>query len=80
MAAVGVSCVNVGFRAVRRLMEIKGSVSALPREFAIKDYNAKIDDALAFIQSCTRPTASRILARGRGRWMRWATRFSVGTT
>ena len=40
--------VEVGFHAVRRLMEIKGSVSALPK-FAVKDYNAKIDDALAFM-------------------------------
>jgi clorobiocin biosynthesis protein CloN6 len=40
--------VEVGFHAVRRLMEIKGSVAALPK-FCVSDYNAKIDDALAFI-------------------------------
>ncbi|MCQ8105399.1 cobalamin-dependent protein [Methylomonas sp. SURF-2] len=40
--------VDVGFRAVRRLMEIKGSVSALPK-FCVEDYNAAIDDALEFI-------------------------------
>jgi hypothetical protein len=40
--------VEVGFLAVRRLMEMKGGVSALPR-FAVADYNAKIDDALQFI-------------------------------
>lgn len=40
--------VEVGFRAVRQLMEIKGSVSALPR-FCVQDYNAKIDDALHFM-------------------------------
>ena len=40
--------VEVGFHAVRRLMEMKGSVSALPK-FAVQDYNAKIDDALRFM-------------------------------
>jgi clorobiocin biosynthesis protein CloN6 len=40
--------VEVGFHAVRRLMEMKGSVAALPK-FCVADYNAKIDDALAFI-------------------------------
>ena len=40
--------VEVGFLAVRRLMEIKGGLSALPK-FCVKDYNAKIDDALKFI-------------------------------
>jgi clorobiocin biosynthesis protein CloN6 len=40
--------VNVGFRAVKALMEAKGEFSALPK-FCVRDYNAKIDDALAFI-------------------------------
>lgn len=40
--------VEVGFGAVRQLMEIKGSLSALPK-FCVKDYNEKIDDALRFI-------------------------------
>jgi clorobiocin biosynthesis protein CloN6 len=40
--------VEVGFRAVRQLMELKGTFSALPR-FCVRDYNAKIDDALSFI-------------------------------
>jgi clorobiocin biosynthesis protein CloN6 len=40
--------VEVGFLAVRRLMEIKGSLSALPRSM-VRDYNAKIDDALKFM-------------------------------
>jgi hypothetical protein len=40
--------VEVGFLAVRRLMEMKGTYSALPK-FCVTDYNAKIDDALAFI-------------------------------
>jgi len=40
--------VEVGFQAVRQLMEIKGSLSALPR-FCVRDYNAKIDDALQFM-------------------------------
>ncbi len=40
--------VEVGFAAVRRLMEMKGSNFALPK-FAVQDYNRKIDDALQFI-------------------------------
>ena len=40
--------VDVGFKAVRRLMEIKGSHFALP-QFCVHDYNAKIDDALQFM-------------------------------
>ncbi len=40
--------VDVGFRAVRELMEAKAEVAMLPR-FCVRDYNAKIDDALAFI-------------------------------
>lgn len=40
--------VEVGFKAVRQLMEIKGSESALPR-FSVRDYNARIDDALQFM-------------------------------
>jgi clorobiocin biosynthesis protein CloN6 len=40
--------VDVGFHAVRRLMEIKGGVSALPKSW-VREYNAKIDDALEFI-------------------------------
>jgi len=40
--------VEVGFKAVRRLMEIKGSLFALPK-FCVTDYNAKIDDALQFM-------------------------------
>jgi clorobiocin biosynthesis protein CloN6 len=40
--------VESGFRAVQQLMEIKGSESALPR-FCVRDYNAKIDDALRFL-------------------------------
>jgi clorobiocin biosynthesis protein CloN6 len=40
--------VEVGFLAVRRLMEIKGSLSALPRSM-VRDYNAKIDDALKYM-------------------------------
>ena len=40
--------VDVGFRAVRQLMEAKADVGMLPR-FCVRDYNAKIDDALQFI-------------------------------
>ncbi len=40
--------VDVGFRAVRQLMEAKAEVGALPR-FCVRDYNARIDDALQFI-------------------------------
>lgn len=40
--------VNVGFRAVKALMEAKGEIGALPK-FCVRDYNGKIDDALAFI-------------------------------
>lgn len=40
--------VDVGFRAVRQLMEIKADLGILPR-FCVRDYNAKIDDALQFI-------------------------------
>ncbi len=40
--------VDVGFRAVRELMEIKAEIGALPR-FCVRDYNARIDDALQFI-------------------------------
>ena len=40
--------VDVGFRAVRQLMESKAEVGALPR-FCVRDYNARIDDALQFI-------------------------------
>jgi clorobiocin biosynthesis protein CloN6 len=40
--------VDVGFRAVRQLMEVKAELGVLPR-FCVRDYNAKIDDALEFI-------------------------------
>ena len=40
--------VNVGFRAVRALMEAKAELGALPKS-CVRDYNSKIDDALAFI-------------------------------
>jgi clorobiocin biosynthesis protein CloN6 len=40
--------VDVGFRAVRRLMEIKADVGLLPRS-CVRDYNSRIDDALRFI-------------------------------
>lgn len=40
--------VEVGFESVKRLMEIKGSLSALPK-FSVRDYNRHIDDALQFI-------------------------------
>ncbi len=40
--------VDIGFRAVRSLMEAKGSLAALPRSI-VADYNARIDDALRFI-------------------------------
>ena len=40
--------VNVGFRAVRGLMEAKGEFGALPK-FCVQEYNGKIDDALRFI-------------------------------
>ena len=40
---------DVGFRAVRRLMEAKGGESGACRKFCVQDYNAKIDDALEFI-------------------------------
>jgi len=40
--------VNVGFRAVRALMEAKGEFGALPK-YCVRDYNARIDDALGFI-------------------------------
>jgi clorobiocin biosynthesis protein CloN6 len=40
--------VDVGFRAVRELMEAKAEIGMLPR-FCVRDYNAKIDDALQFI-------------------------------
>lgn len=40
--------IEVGFRAVRELMEIKAEVGMLP-QFCVRDYNAKIDDALQFI-------------------------------
>jgi clorobiocin/coumermycin A biosynthesis protein CloN6/CouN6 len=40
--------VDVGFRAVRQLMEAKAETGALPR-VSVRDYNSKIDDALDFI-------------------------------
>lgn len=40
--------INVGFKAVRRLMEAKAESNFLPSAW-IKDYIAKIDDALDFI-------------------------------
>jgi clorobiocin biosynthesis protein CloN6 len=40
--------VHVGFRAVRRLMEAKGTLGSLPQSF-VDGYVAKIDDALGFI-------------------------------
>ena len=40
--------VEVGFEAVRRLMEIKHDTGALPRSL-VRDYVARIDDALEFI-------------------------------
>ena len=40
--------IDVGFRAVRELMLIKAEVGMLP-QFCVRDYNAKIDDALQFI-------------------------------
>jgi hypothetical protein len=40
--------VEVGFLAVRRLMEIKAGESAVPKSW-VKSYNDKIDDALRFI-------------------------------
>lgn len=41
--------VHVGFRAVRCLMEAKAEVGMLPPSW-VKNYNAKIDDALDFIK------------------------------
>lgn len=40
--------VRVGFRAVRALMEAKAATGLLPRTW-VNQYNAQIDDALAFI-------------------------------
>jgi clorobiocin biosynthesis protein CloN6 len=40
--------VDVGFHAVRSLMEAKAACSVLPRS-CVADYNARIDDALQFI-------------------------------
>jgi clorobiocin biosynthesis protein CloN6 len=40
--------VRVGFQAVKRLMELKAEVGVLPPSW-VKDYNAKVDDALEFI-------------------------------
>lgn len=40
--------VHVGFRAVRALMEAKRELGFLPRGL-VNDYNARIDDALSFI-------------------------------
>jgi hypothetical protein len=40
--------VYVGFRAVRRLMEAKAEIGALPKRI-VADYNRKIDDALHMI-------------------------------
>lgn len=40
--------VYVGFKAIRRLMEAKAEMRALPTG-VVKDYNAKIDDALELI-------------------------------
>jgi clorobiocin biosynthesis protein CloN6 len=40
--------VNVGFRAVRDLMEIKAETGVLPAS-CVKNYNARIEDALNFI-------------------------------
>ena len=40
--------VYVGFRAVRRLMELKAEAGLLPRSF-VREYNSRIDDALDFI-------------------------------
>ncbi|MEP7347204.1 MAG: cobalamin-dependent protein, partial [Gemmatimonadaceae bacterium] len=40
--------VKVGFNAVRRLMEAKAEMTVLPKGW-VKEYNAKIDDALEFI-------------------------------
>lgn len=40
--------VEVGFKAVRQLMELKGAMSALPKSLVL-DYNSRIDDALAFM-------------------------------
>ena len=40
--------VYVGYRAIRRLMEAKAEMRALPMGW-VKEYNVKIDDALAMI-------------------------------
>jgi clorobiocin biosynthesis protein CloN6 len=40
--------VEVGFQAVRQLMEMKADVGVLPRSL-VQNFNAKIDDALKFI-------------------------------
>jgi clorobiocin biosynthesis protein CloN6 len=40
--------VDVGFNAVKRLMQSKASVGVLPRS-VVEDYTSKIDDALEFI-------------------------------
>jgi clorobiocin biosynthesis protein CloN6 len=40
--------VDVGFRAVKRLMELKAETGLLPSS-SVRNYNAKIDDALDFI-------------------------------
>jgi clorobiocin biosynthesis protein CloN6 len=55
--------VRVGFKAVRSLMEAKAAAGALPHG-VVKDYNRKIDDALAFIPvvheaDCIGDTAAR---------------------
>ena len=40
--------VDVGFRAVRKLMEIKADLGTLPKAW-VREYNNRIDDALQFI-------------------------------
>jgi clorobiocin biosynthesis protein CloN6 len=42
--------VYVGFKAVRRLMELKAEAGLLPSS-SVRDYNSKIDDAIDFIKA-----------------------------
>jgi clorobiocin biosynthesis protein CloN6 len=48
--------VRVGFAAIAALMEVKGRAGMLPG-FAVRGYNAKIDDAWRFLQAVTEADA-----------------------
>jgi len=48
--------VRVGFRAIQALMDAKGRAGMLPN-FAIRSYNAKIDDAWEFLLAVTEADA-----------------------